>query len=35
VEADIKRKPRSATTRIGLESRFLNDPKSLRGTPGP
>jgi hypothetical protein len=35
IEADHMRKPRSVCTRIGLESRFLNNPKSLRGTPGP
>jgi hypothetical protein len=35
IEADKFRKKRSSSTRIGLESRFLNDPKSMRGTPGP
>lgn len=35
VEADHFRKKRSASTRIGLESRFASDPKTWRGTPGP
>jgi hypothetical protein len=35
IEADHFRKERSASTRIGLESRFKNNPKSMRGTPGP
>jgi len=35
IEADKVRKYRSASTRIGLESRFVSDPKSMRGTPGP
>ncbi len=35
LEAERLRRPRSQTTKIGLESRFPSNPKSMRGTPGP
>jgi len=35
LEADKSRKPKDPTIRIGLESRFPNDPKRHKGTPGP
>ncbi|EGR29290.1 hypothetical protein IMG5_159370 [Ichthyophthirius multifiliis] len=35
MEADLCRRPRPPTVRIGLELRFPNDPKRHRGTPGP
>jgi len=34
-EADKTRRPKDPTVRIGLESRFPNDPKRHKGTPGP
>ncbi|EAS00318.1 sperm-tail PG-rich repeat protein (macronuclear) [Tetrahymena thermophila SB210] len=35
LEADIFRRPKAPTVRIGLELRFPNDPKRHKGTPGP
>jgi hypothetical protein len=35
LEADKSKRPKDPTIRIGLESRFPNDPKRHKGTPGP
>jgi len=35
MEADVTRRWRPSSVKIGLESRFPNDPKKLKATPGP
>ena len=35
MSADQQKRPKQLTVRIGLESRFPNEPKRHKGTPGP